>query len=123
IMTEGKASIDLEMLEKIRERVNVPLVLHGGTGIPMDRVQDYIRRGVAKINFGTTLKQVFLDGVRQGLAEYHRPMSPHPFVGMGGREDILMEGREAVKQKVKELVTLSGSAGKASKAGVQKSTG
>lgn len=122
ILTEGKASIDLEMLEKIGDHVNVPLALHGGTGIPMERVQDYIRRGVAKINFGTALKQVYLDAVRQQLAEYHRPMSLHPFIGIGGREDILMAGREAVKQKVKEFVTFCGSAGKASLARGRKST-
>jgi fructose/tagatose bisphosphate aldolase len=79
-------------------------------------VQDYVRRGVAKINFGTTLKQVYLEAVRQKLAAYQRPMSPHPFVGGGGPQDILVAGREAVKQKVKELVTLCGSAGKASQA-------
>ncbi len=117
ILTEGQASIDLEMLENIHARVAVPLVLHGGTGIPMERIDDYIRRGVAKINFGTTLKQVYLEAVRQKLAAYQRPMSPHPFLGMGGEEDILVAGREAVKQKVRELVTLTRSAGKASQAG------
>ena len=117
ILTEGKAAIDLEALARIRDRVKVPLVLHGGTGIPMERVQDYVQRGVAKINFGTALKQVYLEAVRKKLAVYHHPMSPHPFVGMGGQQDILTAGREAVKQKVKELVTLCGSAGKASKAG------
>jgi fructose/tagatose bisphosphate aldolase len=122
ILTEGKAVIDLEALERIRHRVKVPLVLHGGTGIPLGRVQDYIQRGVAKLNFGTTLKQVYLEAVRQKLAVYHRPMSPHPFVGMGGQEDIHTAGREAVKQKVKELVTLSGSAGKASQTSGRAST-
>jgi fructose-bisphosphate aldolase class II len=122
ILTEGKAAVDLETLEKIRHRVKVPLVLHGGTGIPMEHVQDCIQRGVAKFNFGTTLKQVYLEAVRQKLAVYHRPMSPHPFVGMGGQEDILAAGREAVKQKVKELVTLCGAAGKASLASGRAST-
>jgi fructose-bisphosphate aldolase, class II len=122
ILTEGKAAIDLEMLDKIRNRVKVPLVLHGGTGIPMERMPDYIQRGVAKINFGTALKQAYLDAIRQKLAMYQRPMSPHPFIGMGGREDILMAGREAVKQKARELITLCGSAGKASQAGRSKDT-
>jgi fructose-bisphosphate aldolase class II len=116
VLTEGKVAMDLETLEKIRDRTKVPLVLHGGTGIPMERMPDYIQRGVAKINFGTALKQAYLNAVRQKLALYRRPMSPHPFMGMGGQEDILMAGREAVKQKAKELITLCGSAGKASQA-------
>ena len=116
ILTEGQASIDLERLENIRARVAVPLVLHGGTGIPMERIDDYIQRGVAKINFGTALKQVYLEAVWQKLAAYRRPMSPHPFLGMGGEEDILAAGHDAVKQKVKELVTLTRSADKAAQA-------
>lgn len=116
ILTEGKASIELEALEAIRDCVAVPLVLHGGTGIPLERIDDYVRRGVAKINFGTGLKQAYLEAVRSKLAQYRRPMSPHPFLGMGGEEDILMAGRQAVKRKVKELVTLCGSAGRARQA-------
>jgi len=108
ILTKGKAALDLDRLEEIRNRVPVPLVLHGGTGIPLERIEDYIQRGVAKINFGTVLKQVYLEAVRQKMAAYEQPISPHPFLGMGGQEDVLMAGRQAVKQKVKELMTLCG---------------
>jgi ketose-bisphosphate aldolase len=113
ILTEGKAPIHLDVLEAIHEAVSVPLVLHGGTGIPLERVDDYVRRGVAKINFGTGLKQAYLEAVRSKLAEYRHPMSPHPFLGMGGEEDVLVAGRDAVKRKVKELIELCGSAGQA----------
>jgi hypothetical protein len=40
-------------------------------------------------------------------------MNPHPFLGMGGRDDVLVAGREAVKLKVKELLEAFGSAWKA----------
>jgi fructose/tagatose bisphosphate aldolase len=113
ILTSGKASINLELLERVHDAVKVPLVLHGGTGIPLESAQDYIKRGVAKINFGTNLKQVYLRAIREGLAQYHEPMNPHPFIGMGGREDLLMAGLEAVKKKVKELIDSCGSAGMA----------
>jgi fructose/tagatose bisphosphate aldolase len=108
ILTEGEAPIELDRLDAIRERVKVPLVLHGGTGIPLDRIGDYVRRGVAKINFGTGLKQAYLDAICGKLAAYRYPMSPHPFLGMGGREDILVAGCEAVKQKVKGLIVSCG---------------
>jgi len=113
VMTRGKAAIDLEALRRIREVVQVPLVVHGGTGFPSQSAADVIGLGVTKFNFGTTLKQAYLAAVRDKLAAYHEPMNPHPFLGMGGPEDIMVAGREAVKAKVKELIQQYGFAGKA----------
>jgi ketose-bisphosphate aldolase len=117
ILTRGEAELDLEALARISELVPVPLVLHGGTSIPLEHVQSYIRCGVAKINFGTVLKQAYLDAIRNKLTGYAEPMNPHPFLGVGGPDDVLMAGRNAVKQKVKELLTQCGSAGKAREIG------
>lgn len=113
ILTNGKSPIDFETLERIRDAVQIPLVLHGGTGIPLEMAQGCIRRGVAKVNYGTVLKQAYLEAVRAKLAEYHVPMNPHPFLGMGGKEDIMVAGLDAVKLKVKELFITFGSAGRA----------
>jgi ketose-bisphosphate aldolase len=112
IMTKGKAAVDLEALRRIREVVDVPLVLHGGTGFPAESAADAIGLGVTKFNFGTTLKQVYLAALRGKMAAYCEPMNPHPFLGMGGPEDILVAGREAVKTRVKELIQQYGFAGK-----------
>jgi ketose-bisphosphate aldolase len=113
ILTTGKAIIDLPALERIRSAVRIPLVLHGGTGIPLEMARGCIQSGVAKVNFGTALKQAYLEAVREKLRAYRVPMSPHPFLGMGGKEDILMAGLEAVKLKVKTLLQAFGSAGRA----------
>jgi ketose-bisphosphate aldolase len=113
IVTEGSAPLDLHALAGIQQAVSVPLVLHGGTGIPLEQAASCARLGVAKVNFGTGLKQVYLAAVREKLARYREPMSPHPFVGMGGEDDILVAGREAVKMKCKELLRAFGSSGKA----------
>ncbi|HUY13790.1 MAG TPA: class II fructose-bisphosphate aldolase [Terriglobia bacterium] len=113
ILTRGEATIDLEVLESIHHHVPVPLVLHGGTGIQLRDVRNYINRGVAKINFGTVLKQAYLAAAKQALTDYREPMSPHPFIGIGGKHDVLMAGRKAIKEKVKELLVQCGSAGKA----------
>jgi ketose-bisphosphate aldolase len=122
ILTEGRAPIHLEALEAIHDCVSVPLVLHGGTGIPLERIEEYVRRGVAKINFGTGLKQAYLEAVRSRLTEYRQPMSPHPFLGIGGGEDVLVAGRNAVKEKVKELIEMCGSAGQACRLSTQGTT-
>ncbi len=106
ILTRGKASIDLALLAKIREEVEIPLVIHGGTGFPPEFAREVIALGVAKFNFGTNLKQTYLATVRERLAQYSEPMNPHPFVGVGGRQDIFTAARDAVKQKVKELIRI-----------------
>jgi ketose-bisphosphate aldolase len=115
ILTTGKASVDFEALRRIREVVDVPLVVHGGTGFPAECAAEVIRLGVTKFNFGTTLKQAYLAAVREKMAAYHEPMNPHPFLGMGGPEDIMVAGREAVKKRVKELIMQYGYAGKPAK--------
>ena len=115
IMTEGKAAVNLEALRKIREVVDVPLVVHGGTGFPAESAAAVIGLGVTKFNFGTTLKQAYLAAVREKMAAYHEPMNPHLFLGMGGPEDIMVAGREAVKTRVKELIQQYGFAGKATR--------
>jgi ketose-bisphosphate aldolase len=113
ILTTGKAPVDFDRLGKIHDKVKVPLVLHGGTGIPLELAQSCIRWGVVKVNFGTVLKQAYLAAIREKLVNYREPMNPHPFLGMGGRDDVLVAGREAVKRKVKELLEAFGSAWKA----------
>jgi ketose-bisphosphate aldolase len=113
ILTTGNAILDLRALQRIRETVRIPLVLHGGTGIPLEMAYDCVRLGVAKVNFGTALKQAYLEAVREKLAAYRAPMNPHPFLGMGGEQDVLRAGLEAVKIKVKGLLQAFGSAGKA----------
>ncbi len=112
ILTQGKAPINIEALKQLRAAVKVPLVLHGGTGFPAERAAEVIALGVAKFNFGTALKQAYLAAVREAIKIYREPMNPHIFLGMGGSEDIMVAGREAVKLKVKELIQNYGFAGK-----------
>lgn len=113
IMTKGSLPLDLDALSEIGQAVPVPLVLHGGTGIPLEEADRSVRLGVAKVNYGTVLKQAYLSALREKLGAYREPMSPHPFVGMGGEADILVAGREAVKLKCRELLRAWGSSGKA----------
>lgn len=113
ILTSGKRSLDLSALKQIQAAVDIPLVLHGGTGIPLELALQCIELGVAKVNFGTGLKQAYLAAVRENLGHYKEPMSPHPFLGMGGEHDILIAGRAAVKAEVAKLLRAFRSSGKA----------
>ena len=106
ILTEGKATVDLEAVRRIREKVFVPLVVHGGTSLTAESLREMIALGVAKVNFGTVLKQAYLEALRKSLAKYHSPLSPHEFLGKGGPQDIMIAGREAVKREVLRLIEI-----------------
>jgi len=124
VLTQGEASIDLKILERIHNLIEIPLVIHGGTGFPLQLAADAIRFGVAKFNFGTALKQAYLQAIDKGLKDYSPASDPHPYLGMGGSKDIMVAGREAVKKKVKELLAATGSAGKAAqRAGAERLSG
>lgn len=55
--------LDIERIAKIKELTNIPLVLHGGSGVPDDQIRAAINAGIRKINFGTDLCYSFLDKV------------------------------------------------------------
>jgi ketose-bisphosphate aldolase len=104
ILTEGKATLDLEALKALRQRILIPLVIHGGTSIREEELRAAIRIGVSKVNFGTVLKQAYLEAVRSAVARYRPPQSPHEFLGKGGPEGVMVQGRAAVRQKVIDLI-------------------
>ena len=116
ILTKGKSPVNIETLERIQAEVKIPLVIHGGTGFPAESAGEVIKRGVAKFNFGTALKQAYLSAIREKLSAYKEHMNPHYFLGMGGDEDILVARRQAVKNKAKDLILQYGYAGKLLKA-------
>ncbi len=66
-MYKGEPTIRFDILEKIASKSSVPLVLHGGTGIPLDYIRRAISMGVAKVNVGTALKFAHLDAERKYL--------------------------------------------------------
>lgn len=111
VLTRGSAAVHFDVLRKIRSRVRVPLVVHGGSGFPPESAGEAIRFGVAKFNFGTVLKQTYLAALSDRLAAYGEPMNPHLFLGMGGEQDIMVAARNAVKLKVRELINVYGFAG------------
>jgi ketose-bisphosphate aldolase len=111
ILTAGEEELDLGLLEEIHRRVPVPLVLHGGTGIGEKALREAISVGVAKVNFGTYLKQRYASAIRAALG--HECRDPHRQFGLGGPEDVLVAGRLAVRDAVLERIDWLGCRGKA----------
>ena len=96
--------LDLDRLSAIRAVVEAPLVLHGTSGVPDDQVRECIRRGVCKVNYATELRTVFSDAVKKYLAENPSAYDPKKYGAAG---------REAVRQRICQLISLLGSSGKA----------
>ncbi|MDO5563743.1 MAG: class II fructose-1,6-bisphosphate aldolase [Eubacteriales bacterium] len=101
--------LSFDTLAKVKEKVgNMPLVLHGGTGIPEDMIKKAIDLGVSKINVNTECQLSFASATRKYFEE------KKDLVGKGyDPRKILAPGYEAIKETVKEKLTLFGSINKA----------
>lgn len=63
VSTKGKPRLAFERLTQIREAVDIPLVLHGSSGVPDEDVQRAVSMGVCKVNFATELRGRLYPGV------------------------------------------------------------
>ncbi len=106
---ENWAGLSFETLAAVKEKVgDMPLVLHGGTGIPEDMIKKAISLGVAKINVNTECQLSFQEATRKYIEEGKDQQGK----GVDPRK-LLAPGFEAIKATVKEKMELFGSIGKA----------
>lgn len=112
VLMDGKATMDFKLLEKIHQTVDVPLTLHGGSGIADEDVKRLVECGVSKMNLGAALNQAFLDGMNATRKSNTHYVSPKYLIGSGLKEDILAGGEIAVKELVKRKMAVYGSAGR-----------
>jgi len=121
---KGEVKLDFERLKEIAERVDIPLVLHGASGVPPsvlekaekfgaklpgakgipdDAIQKAISLGISKINIDTDLRLSFIGALREVLVDKPEEFDPRKILG---------PGREAIKQTVQSKMRLFGSSGK-----------
>jgi len=106
---ENWEGLSFETLAAVKDKVgDMPLVLHGGTGIPDDQIAKAISLGVAKINVNTECQLVFQEATRA----YIEAGKDQQGKGFDPRK-LLAPGFEAIKAKVKEKMELFGSINKA----------
>ena len=106
---ENWAGLDFDALAKIKEQVgDMPLVLHGGTGITADMIKKAISLGVAKINVNTECQLAFAAATRK-YVEAGKDLEGKGF----DPRKLLAPGFEAIKAKVKEKMELFGSINRA----------
>lgn len=100
---KGVPKLDFERLNEIRNAVDIPLVLHGASGVPDEMVAHSIELGICKVNFATELRVAYSKGVRQALKAE----------GIFDPKKYGATGREMVKELVKEKIRVCKSQGKA----------
>ena len=92
---KGEPKLDLDRLVEIRKIVDVPLVLHGASGLSEEAVKESIKRGICKVNFATELRIAYTDGVKELLEEKPETIDPKKY-GLVGIEKV----KELVKNRM-----------------------
>ncbi len=97
---KGEPKLDFEKMKQIREKTNMPLVLHGGSGIDDEKIKTAIQCGICKLNINTDLQIVWSKAVRSYLEENKEVYDPRK---------IIKSGEEAMKKLIQEKLILLGS--------------
>lgn len=101
---KGKPDIKLDLLRKVREFSDIPLVLHGCTGMEEEVVKEAIQLGVAKINFGTEIRYKYVEHYSKGLEEMNH---------QGHSWKLSQYASNMLAEDIKKIILLAGSDGKA----------
>ena len=97
---KGKAKLDFDRLKEIREKVDIPLVLHGASDVPDELVKKAISLGICKVNVATDLKIPFSDAVKKYFIDNPTANDPRKY---------MTPGKEAMKAIVKHKIMVCGS--------------
>lgn len=101
---KGEPKLDFDRMIRIRDLVNIPLVLHGGSGIPDELIKKAISCGICKININTELQIAWSKGVRDFLKNDLNVYDPRK---------VIKSGEINIKNKIKEKLQLFDSIDKA----------
>ena len=96
--------LDLARIPLIQAQADLPLVLHGASGLPDTVVREAVAKGMAKVNFATELRQTFTEAVRRALAQEPQGFDPKKY---------LDQGRKSVQKLVEQKIQVCGAAGQA----------
>lgn len=107
-MYKGEPKLDFERLSAIREQLDLPLVLHGASGVPEESIKESLKRGICKINIATELKIPMANAIFKWMNENPGGNDPRNYMG---------EAKKAVKSVVREKIRMSGSSGLADELG------
>lgn len=93
---KGTPNIDVEHISKVKELVDVPLVLHGTTGVDGEIVKQCVKAGMCKVNYATELRIAYSDGVKQALKDDPNIYDPKAYgkIGMENVKEVVHKNIE-----------------------------
>ena len=96
---KGEPKLDLGRLSEIRKVVDIPLVLHGTSGVPDETVTECVNRGICKVNYATDLRIAFTKGVKEVFGENPDVIDPKKYNAAGKKyvEKYVMSKMQVVK--------------------------
>ena len=100
---KSEPKLDFDRLSEIRSVIDIPLVLHGASGVPDKDVRECIQRGICKVNIATELKIAFSDALKQYLLIHPDANDPRNY---------MKPAKAAMKEIVQKIITTCGCAGK-----------
>lgn len=101
---KGEPKLDYDRIKAIKELVNIPLVLHGSSGVPNEAIEKAVTLGINKINIDTDLRMAFANAIKDFIKENPDNIDPRK---------ILTPAKEAMKETIKQKMHLFGSVGRA----------
>ncbi len=96
--------LDFARLAKIKEVVDIPIVLHGSSGVPAQDIKKAISLGVRKVNIDTNIREAFVKGVQEVVRNKPQEIDPRKILG---------PAKEKMAEIIREKIRLFGSSGKA----------
>ena len=97
---KGEPCLDFDKMKEISEKTNIPLVLHGGTGIDDEKLKKAIASGICKVNINTELQIARTKAVRKFLSEDTKAYDPRT---------VIKSGEQSMKQAIEHKVNVLGS--------------
>lgn len=101
---KGEPKLDFERIKAIRDLINIPLVLHGSSGVPEEAIKRAISLGICKVNIDTDIRAAFAKGVKDFLVKDPDNIDPRKILG---------PAKIAMKETIKEKLHIFGSVGRA----------
>ncbi|WDV46059.1 class II fructose-1,6-bisphosphate aldolase [Clostridiaceae bacterium M8S5] len=101
---KGEPKLDFDRIKVIKDKLNIPLVLHGSSGVPEESIKKAVSLGINKINIDTDIRMAFSNAVRKFVNENPDAYDPRKIVGCA---------REDMKKVIADKMRMFGSTGKA----------
>lgn len=96
-MTTRTATLDHDLLKRLAQALELPLVLHGSSGVPDDELRTAVAGGITKVNVGTALNAAMTGAIRAFLATHPEAVDSRKY---------LKVGREAMTQEVTRIIAV-----------------